>query len=286
MNCMYRMHQRGVLQGVIGSFLLGLAGLVAAPATAGVVFKITFDNADVQTPAPAAYIPGSGEISFPGYGGYWTNNTGGLPIGHSIEATPGGLQGGRGLRVPGGGWGTAYSGYHHRGGGGLPQLSLNAAGKGFTMEISCLFSNRTGQLMASGWNIYPALSTTAGSGNNMTVTFSFTHTSTNATTPSLPLADGKHHHIAAVYTLGAIGALTKLQVYVDRVLVASNAYLETASYYLNAGDSAVGKGYNDWPYSSSALIDAAALSDTPLEPAAFVLPTSAPATKGTVVLIK
>jgi hypothetical protein len=284
MNCMYRMHQRGVVQGVVGSFLLGLAGLVAIPATAGVVFKITFDNADVQTPAPDPYVPGTGEISFPGYNERWGRNTAPETNGNAIVATPDGWQGGRGLRVLGGGWYTYSSGYRCRDTGGNPQLSLNTAGKGFTMEVLALFSNKTGNVLYSGWNVYPLLSVVQGTGASMQLRFNQHSPTTELTSPSVTLADGKFHHVAAVFTFGGTGGQTTIKLYRDGREVASTNYTASAAY-VNMGDSAIGIGQYEWPFSMTGIIDAAALSDTPLEPTAFVLPTSAPV-KGTVVLVR
>ncbi|MEI8195444.1 MAG: LamG-like jellyroll fold domain-containing protein, partial [Phycisphaerae bacterium] len=126
--------------------------------------------------------------------------------------------------------------------------------------------------------ISPTLRLQGSTVDNPAIGFSLAQTGGSVTyTPSISLVDGKWHHIAGVYVDKAGSGNSRVEIWVDGVLMASNTYVEAAGYQAFVQGS-YGFGV-DAPTAATRRvlngeIDAAAITAKPLFPGHFMLPAS------------
>jgi hypothetical protein len=282
---------------ILWTAAVSLVAAAPQPANAGVLFKFTFDSTPVQDPGPDTATFGSGD-SVVGGGTFWRMGAGhyGEALGTANAIVPAGAdawQGGNALKSSS----SLRSGYKLDGCGGQIMVGYSnpAHKRGWTYEVLAKFTAQPPTyfvtLNQDGWQKFPALQVKRTSATELVFAagawLGVGGAWISAETGNLPVLDGKWHHIAASLETTSASTAT-MRVYVDGVLRATNPNLvHGGSFYMNVNGVAANVGqYQHIEVVNGLWVDALALSDAPLAPANFVLPTSAPATKGTVVLIK
>jgi hypothetical protein len=272
--------------------------LAVAPQStrANVLFKFTFDSTPVQDPGPSNATFGAGD-SVVGGGTFWRLGAGhwGEAAGTANAIVPAGAdawQGGNALKSSS----NLRSGYKLDGCSGQIEIDHTTPSRkrGWTYEVLAKFTAQSPAYFVTmnqdGWQKYPALQVKRTSATDLAFSAgAWLGTGgawIQADTASLPVLDSQWHHIASTLQTTSDTTAT-MRVYVDGVLQATNTGLVYSGFfYMNVNGVAANAGqYQHNEVVTGMWVDAVALSDEPLEPAAFVLPTAPPPAQGTVIII-
>lgn len=264
---------------------LGLLAAVTVMTTAAsmtqasIIFKMTFDANAVQTPGPTPLLVGAGDIIGTPNGAFVKASDGVNPTNYNIvTAGTGALQGGSALAIVAGN----QSGVRYTDSSSSLHLGTSAGRMtGWTSEFFVKFGSNISSPIGGGqWQAYPLLSIVAGTGQNAQLRFTSSISgAASILTELLPIVDGNYHHLAAVCSYSN-DTTASMYIYVDNVLRASVLNITTTDgVYFNSTNYAIGVGQYEWQTAANgAVFDAAALSNTALAPADFVLQIPEPAT--------
>jgi hypothetical protein len=251
----------------------------------------------VQDPGPDTATFGGGD-SVVGGGAFWRMGAGhfGEALGTANAIVPAGAdawQGGNALKSSS----NLRSGYKLDGCSGQIAIDHTTPGRkrGWTYEVLAKFTAQSPTYFVTmnqdGWQMFPALQVKRTSTTDLAFSAgAWMGTGgawIQADTASLPVLDSQWHHIAS--SLQTTSATTAtMRVYVDGVLQATNTGLVYSGFfYMNVNGVAANAGqYQHNEVVTGMWVDAVALSDEPLEPAVFVLPTEPPPAQGMVVIIR
>jgi hypothetical protein len=261
--------------------------LTALPTVAGVAYRVDFDHAALGTPGQKPLGTGGNDF-IKGGGTFVPDNASNVTI---VASDAKAFQGGKALKNIFAGTVDPNKGDGYRIVGSTGSFTMVPA-TGFTIEMVLKFEAQPGwdgmPILTGGWQFYPGIFVERESGQDTKVAFYTGLPGAHRLwTGLVPLVGTGWHHLAVTAKSADGGVTITKKIFIDGVEKASETITwGVGNRAVNINDTNTGSGqYIHQPGPAGLWIDAAAMSDTALTPATFVLPTKAP-TRGMAVMVR